>query len=84
MSTKQSTMELMISIIVLLIVLGIYAVLARPKYTPGVLYMIGDEQPVCSGTLATSRNPYGGRSETFKCTDGREIKHLTNYILKEN
>lgn len=84
MSTKNSSMELAISIIALFILLAIYAVLARPKYTTGVLYMIGDEQPVCSGTLATSRNPYGGRSETFKCADGREIKHLTNYILKEN
>ena len=74
-------MELVISIIVLLIVLGIYAVLARPKDTPGVLYMIGNDQPVCSGILHTVHTAYG-KSSSFTCSDGREIKQVTNYILK--
>lgn len=69
---------------ILVIISVVYAVLLRPTTKTGVLYMIGDEQPVCSGTLISSRNPYGGTNEKFKCADGRMINRLTNYILKEN
>lgn len=81
MSTRNSTMELVISIIALLIILVIYAVLAKPKDTAGVLYMIGNDQPVCSGVLHTVHTAYG-KSSSFTCYDGREIKQVTNYILK--
>ena len=81
---KKNTNELLMVVVILAILLVVYAVLLRPSTKTGVLYMLGDEQPVCSGTLITSRNPYGGTSEKFNCTDGRQINRLTNYILKEN
>lgn len=81
---KKNTKEMLLVLPILVIVSVVYAVLLRPFTKTGVLYMLGNEQPVCSGTLITSRNPYGGESAKFKCTDGREINRLTNYMLKEN
>ena len=81
---KKNTKELLMVLAILVVVIMAYALLLRPSTKTGVLYMLGDEQPVCSGTLITHRNPYGGTSEKFKCADGREINRLTNYLLKEN
>lgn len=79
---RRNTKELLALLAILALVILVYAVLLRPSTKTGVLYMIGDEQPVCPGTLTTYRNPYGGTNEKFTCTDGREINHLTNYMLK--
>ena len=80
---RENTKELLIAVVILAFVILFYAVLLRSSTKTGVLYMIGNEQPVCSGTLTTYRNPYGGTTEKFTCTDGREINRLSNFYLKE-
>ena len=80
---RENTKELLIAVVILAFVILFYAVLIRSSTKTGVLYMIGDEKPVCSGTLTTYRNPYGGTNEKFTCADGREINRLSNFYLKE-
>ena len=80
---QRNTKELLIAVVILAFVILFYAVLIRSSTKPGVLYMNGDEKPVCSGTLTTYRNPYGGTNEKFTCADGREINRLSNFYLKE-
>ncbi len=48
----------------------------------GVLYMLGSDQPVCEGTIHITHHE-SGSDATFYCSDGRVIKHVTNYIFKE-
>lgn len=80
---RENTKELLIAVVILAFVILFYAALIRSSTKTGVLYMIGDEKPVCSGTLTTYRNPYGGTNEKFTCADGREINRLFNFYLKE-
>lgn len=80
---RENTKELLIAVVILAVVILFYVALFRSSTKTGVLYMIGDEQPVCSGTLTTYRTPYGGTNEKFMCTDGREINRLSNFHLKE-
>ena len=80
---RENTKELLIAVVILAFVILFYAALLRTSTKTGVLYMIGDEKPVCSGTLTTYRNPYGGTNEKFTCAAGREINRLSNFYLKE-
>jgi hypothetical protein len=80
---RKNTKELLIAVVILAIVTLVYAVLIRSSTKTGVLYMIGDEQPVCTGILSTYYHSYGPRESNFVCTDGRKFNNLTNFYLKE-
>lgn len=80
---QRNTKELLIAVVILAFVILFYAALLRSSTKTGVLYMIGDEQPVCAGTLRTYHRPYGATESNFVCTDGRKFNNLTNFYLKE-
>lgn len=80
---RENTKELLIAVVILAFVILFYAALLRSSTKTGVLYMIGDEKPVCSGTLRTYHRPYGTTESNFVCTDGRKFNNLTNFYLKE-
>lgn len=80
---RENTKELLIAVVILAFVILFYAVLLHSSTKTGVLYMIGNEQPVCAGTLRTYHRPYGATESNFVCTDGRKFDNLTNFYLKE-
>ena len=48
----------------------------------GTLYLIGNDEPICTGTLKTTYHGYGNDTYKFTCDDGRVIQEVTNFILK--
>lgn len=80
---KKSSKSLLLCIIILILMLVFYAWLLKARVSTGVLYMVGDDNPVCTGTLSTYHRPYGANESNFVCTDGRKFNNLTNFYLKE-
>lgn len=77
-STKSS---LLFCVSLLLIIIVGYAWLLKARVSTGILYMVGDDKPVCAGALRTYHRPY--QESTFTCIDGRKFNNLTNFYLKE-
>ena len=80
---KKSSKSLLLCVIILICMLVFYAWLNKASVSTGVLYMVGDGNPVCTGTLSTYHRAYGITESTFTCTDGRKFNNLTNFYLKE-
>jgi hypothetical protein len=80
---KQSSKSLLLCVIILILIIIFYAWLLKARVSTGVLYMVGDDNPVCAGTLSTYHRPYGATESNFVCTDGRKFNNLTNFYLKE-
>jgi hypothetical protein len=75
--------QLLLCVIILICIIVFYVWLLKARVSTGVLYMVGDDNPVCAGTLRVYHRPYGATESDFTCADGRKINHLTNYLLKE-
>lgn len=80
-SSINSSLLLYVIIPILIIIFSVWVLNAR--VSTGVLYMVGDDNPVCTGTLSTYHHPYGVTESNFVCTDGRKFNNLTNFYLKE-
>lgn len=80
---KKSSKSLLLCVIILILIIIFYAWLLKARVSTGVLYMVGDDNPVCAGTLSTYHRPYGATESNFVCTDGRKFNNLTNFYLKE-
>lgn len=80
---KKSSKSLLLCIIILILIIIFYAWLLKARVSTGVLYLAGNDQPICAGTLRTYHRPYGITESTFTCTDGRVLRNLTSFILKE-
>jgi hypothetical protein len=65
-------------------VIGIIIIIfmLRGHEEKGTLYLIGNDEPICTGTLKTSYHGYGNDTYKFTCDDGRVIQEVTNFILK--
>lgn len=79
-STKNS---ILLYVIILICIIVFYVWLFKARVSTGVLYLVGDDNPVCAGTLSTYHRPYGANESNFVCTDGRMFNNLTNFYLKE-
>lgn len=80
---KQSTKSLLLCVIILICIIVFYVWILKARVSTGVLYMVGDDNPVCTGTLSTYHRPYWATESNFVCTDGRKFNNLTNFYLKE-
>ena len=80
---KKSSKSLLLCVFILILLFIFYAWLLKARVGTGVLYMVGDDNPVCAGTLSTYHRPYGATESNFVCTDGRKFNNLTNFYLKE-
>ena len=80
---KKSSKNLLICVFILICIIVFQVWLFKARVSTGVLYLAGNDQPVCAGTLRTYHRPYGITESTFTCTDGRVLRNLTSFILKE-
>jgi len=81
MNTTEKFLFVLGLIIIISCLIGII-VLSSERSQKGTLYLIDSDDPICTGTLYANPHAYANVTYRFNCDDGREIKELTNFILK--